>query len=476
MLGTIGISYFLSRSLTSILNLKLKKQGLILNAIFAFLVLNPNLYSSDMSRLYRTSLNTIGIFAFTALATVIFLKLTDIRQRQHKSIKKRARFNFIIQIYWKYAAIGLIYFICYTTRVESYWILYPILGFVLFTIIIGLIKRDKNSILYKKSRDRKIVIGILLSGASFLAPLFILTNINSLVYGSPLIENYSKSHFSEAENLWAGVRNGRSKNISVYISKGQREAVYNISPTAKLLKPYLEIPRSTGWKSFYCQVGGDCDEFGAAWFPFALRDAAIANGSIKNEKEFQEFFKKIEIQIKSGCKNKYLICSNPGTATSVPYIGDMEKMALIRNAMAVLKYDFFGVPSFSFLGSQSSDPFGQVIFWKENTGLTNRSLTKVNRNLLSIDANLISLISKTVFIFSVGMILRGYKRRKHTPLIFLNIPLLISAGLFAFGIGALSLSWGFPISLSFYALPAVPVAQTIILLNFVIAIKLNSKN
>jgi hypothetical protein len=157
---------------------------------------------------------------------------------------------------------------------------------------------------------------------SFLVPIGIVSEINKSAYGVSTIENYYSGNFARAINLWAGVENGKSDLSFVSVSKGQREAVYAVSPSAFSLKTILDGLPNTGWKTFNCSATKICDESGS-WFPFELRSAAVSIHALQNEAQFQNFFGNLADEILEACASRRIICGSPGLAPAVKSLGSI---------------------------------------------------------------------------------------------------------------------------------------------------------
>jgi hypothetical protein len=313
------------------------------------------------------------------------------------------------------------------------------------------------------------MVGIIVSLLSFFIPYFTVVAINSKVYGAALFENYAHGEFANTNNLWASVENGKAKNISVYISQGQREAVYKVSKTASLLKPYLETPPSVGWKTFYCKTGGDCNEFGAAWFPFALRDAAILAENISSEKQFQNFFRKINKEINAACSSQKIVCGHKGTGTGVPYVGDFKFAPLINQIVGSFIFLYSNQQNFIYNQKLELSDHKMNEVWIRNTGLNPMAQPRIALSTLRFYATLYSWSLILISIFALIRFVTRIKAIRTHYLFKINLPVALSLLLFLLGISILSNSWGFQAPLGFYLLPGFPIFLTFLVLNILLA-------
>jgi hypothetical protein len=272
--------------------------------IFIVLAFNPVMFSGNFSRVYRTSLYSVFTMMFFTLLILMFLLVLE----EFKKIKENKKIS--VQVKWLAFLLGLVYFILQTVRAETFWILYALatagIPFVIFGIFVSIRERKGLNLL-------KLVLIICVC---FSVPVafgnLVIETTNWKNYGVLESENFYSGSFSEAYKKWSGVREGMDTRSFVGISKGQRAAVYKISLSAQKLSPYLEVPDGTGWKIHSCEVIGLCDDYGGAWLPWAIRDAAIASGQVTDERTFQDFFQRISNDIHIACLTKKISCTDPG--------------------------------------------------------------------------------------------------------------------------------------------------------------------
>ena len=271
---------------------------------YVALVFNPFLFSTEMSRVYRTSAHAIFVFLYSALLFSILNEILEFKDNKKALIVFRN--NMIIKI----SGLGLTYTGLILLRSESFWILIASLPPLIFLYVNKYlaINVKKNRNFFRNSAFLFLIIGM----AAYFVPIFLIGQINNTKYGSSLIENYYSGNFANAIKDWQRVENAADSRPYVIISKGQRDAVYKVSKNAALLAPSLELEPGQGWQVHACNAPMKlCDNSGG-WFTWQVRDAAISTGLVNNEVSFQNFFLEISKDIKTACENQTLSCGPVG--------------------------------------------------------------------------------------------------------------------------------------------------------------------
>lgn len=302
-----------------------KKHGrLAVFLIYAYLVFNPFLFGSEMSRAYRTSTHSILVLLYCAiflslLNSVIGLDLSTKYKGYRKTLAREVVY------------LGLVYTSLVLLRSESYWILVSSL-----LVLIAVVFRKIYSYWQNKSAVYSLLSGsfalLFLGFSTYFLPISIIGSLNNVKYGSSLIENYSSGNFAKAMKDWQRVIAGNENRSFVVVSKEQREAVYKVSKNAAMMKSSLELASGEGWQSQSCNAPIRlCDNSGP-WFTWQVRDAAIATGIVKNEIDFQNFFKQISNDINSACQNKTLRCGQIGMGVGVRPLENLPKLQIMQFA------------------------------------------------------------------------------------------------------------------------------------------------
>jgi hypothetical protein len=160
---------------------------------------------------------------------------------------------------------------------------------------------------------------------------------NHRMYGVELPDDNVSGEFSRAYQLWAGVRAGPDKPM-VAITASQRAAVYEVSPLAAQLRPFLENPRNS-WliiSGRSCAGHGICDDY-AGWLEaFAIRAAAAQAGHFETGAHAQRYFTGLGDQIEEACRGGRLHCADrTGPLAEALRV---DRVTVIRTALAGLMY------------------------------------------------------------------------------------------------------------------------------------------
>jgi len=286
---------------------------LVVRSAFLLFAFNPAVFGADFSRVHRINLSTILVFLFISLNLGFLIQLKA--YAADRTARKTRRGLLVTSV-----ALGLVYSFLILTRVESYWVL------VVPVVCLGLSVRPA----VLKLTGACLVLFV----ATYFVPIAIVSSINKSHYGVREVESFFTGNFARAITLWASVDEGRSEKTFVSVSKEQRAAVYLISSTAKRLSPVLDGAPNTGWKILNCTMTKVCDEAGN-WFPWEMRDAAVAAG-VNSEVEFQSFFQKIADDISSACHSHLLTCGSPGLAPASQPLNRLPKMQILDIASRVL--------------------------------------------------------------------------------------------------------------------------------------------
>ncbi|MFD2090338.1 hypothetical protein [Blastococcus deserti] len=152
---------------------------------------------------------------------------------------------------------------------------------------------------------RRVVPSALILAVGMLGPVGIVLAANKSVYGIATTSELASGAFMDAYAQWQRVEAGEPK-FRVPINEEQREAVYEVSPTAGLLAPELEN-RQNPWRFSGCYTVPNCDYQGG-WVTWAIRDAAAAAGAFGSAAESKAFFEKLGREIADACDSGELNC------------------------------------------------------------------------------------------------------------------------------------------------------------------------
>ena len=448
--------YFATSLIKFVKSLHLKNFIFIFSIVY--LIFNPNFFGHDFSRVYRTSLNCIFVILIssTFLRIIYLLDEDSFLQANSKSNKHSLTRQ---GIYFGLAASGL-----FLTRSDSFWLTSAlIVTFAAYVFVKTFkLKGNKNSQLFVSRSAFLLLIGFL----SYILPISLIGQINNTYYGTSLTENYFSGNFAKAVKLWEGVVDGADNRPGVWISKGQREAVYSISVTANLLRPFLETPPNTGWKMASCQSAAKiCDESGN-WFMWDLRDAAVSAGNIKSEASFQEFFRAISEDISNACRDGKLQCQRPGLSAGAPPLSRLSMKQILDGAVQTFASIINQLPGANIEHTLESDDPSIVAEWHSVVNFREVVIPNSNFYWMGMGQTLILINQIYVFLglilLLITIIFALYKIATNLDLwFFLVYGNLLAFVLFCIGIGIFGASQGFTPGYGLYSLPG---AQTYALL------------
>jgi len=103
----------------------------------------------------------------------------------------------------------------------------------------------------------------------------------------------------------------------VPVPRDVRDRAYRVSAAFRELRPTLEGP---SWaRAVSCNIDRVCDDIGAGYFRWLLRDAAAAAGHMASPAEADAFFRRIADDLEAACRSGALRCRWTPTAFLHPY-------------------------------------------------------------------------------------------------------------------------------------------------------------
>ena len=318
------------RNLRKYFEKELKSWPALNRVFFLLFAFNPAVLANDFSRIYRISLDSLASLLFF----VLILRLANVLKNIYLTADKTVWKSIKLSQYSKISSlIGFTYAVMILTRSEGYWVLITSIPFVFAIWLSSIISNNRSwKSISKYSSGIVLIKMISVAVIAFLVPIGIVSEVNKSVYGVSEIENFYTGNYARAINIWEGVENGKSTFSFIPVSKGQRDAVYKVSPAALSLKATLDGPPNTGWKTFNCSTTKICDESGA-WFPWELRTAAIDNNHISNEIQFQQFFGVLANELENACKTHQIKCGAAGAAPGARSFLDYPPHQLLDTSM-----------------------------------------------------------------------------------------------------------------------------------------------
>jgi hypothetical protein len=427
--------------------------------LFLFFAFNPALFANDFSRIYRTSFSTLTSFLFFVLILKLVHFLKSLYFEGDQKSWKLARFRGYSPLA---ISLGATYALMVLTRTEAYWVLICTIPLVSGIWITATRNNGYSWKSFDRYRSGKVLAKIIVVGVlSFLIPIGLVSEINRSTYGVSEIENFYTGNFARAINLWAGVENGKSNFSFISVSKGQREAVYSISPSALSLKPILDGPPNTGWKRFNCSSTKICDESGA-WFPWELRSAAVGSRAIVNEVQFQEFFGGLADEILAACNSKKLICGRKGLGPGAKSLDSYPIQQLLDTSIKALASLFTVDQAINVSHPDNGQDPTQLEVWRSTVNSRYLIVPDEFSNWQGMASSITFLrtiyqgILPILFLIAVFSIFVPRKREGRI-LNWYALTILGSMVVFSGGLAIFEASLGFKAKYSLYALPMQPL-------------------
>jgi hypothetical protein len=279
------------------MNFRFKEQFFLMS--FVFLIFQPILFASESNRIYRSSMALVVLTLLYSVTLVSLLdKLLNIQNFSNNLLKKMRA------VYLDFFGLSLIYAVMSLFRYESFWIVICSAPPIILALVLRWHKLNHG----EKKRLLSFLIPIpLVLLVTYSTPVLIIQELNRSEYGVPLTENMFQGEFTEAIKLWSSVDVGRDPRPYIVVSTQQRNAVYEVSHNARLMKPFLESP-ANNWNVPACSILKLCDNSGS-WFTWQVRDAAVATGLVYSERTFQSFFKEIARDIQNACDTSIFDCT-----------------------------------------------------------------------------------------------------------------------------------------------------------------------
>lgn len=437
------------------------------------LIFNPFLFSTEMSRVYRTSAHAIFVFIY---ATLLFSILNEIAEYKTST---KALEVFRRRMTLKIVAIALTYTGLILLRSESFWILIASLPPLLILYLnkyFAIRRQTKN-----KGFQNSAILFAFIAVGTYFVPVSLIGQINQTKYGSSLIENYYSGNFANAIKDWQRVENGKDARPYVIVSKGQREAVYRVSKNASLLAPSLELEPGEGWQVHACNAPIRlCDNPGG-WFTWQVRDAAISTGLVNSEASFQSFFLQISQDIRRACDYQTLKCGPLGLGvgvkplTALP-IDQVMKFAYENFASSIPKNSrptgLIATPDQYGASGEIVNTYHEVVKYRA-APMNSRGIPTESSQLKNLERFYFPVQTAAFYVSIVGYLF-AWKHRKR-QLIYGSLGFgLLSILLCAIGVAVAQVSYGWRVE-GPYLLPIQPILQFLCCVGLLTLITLDKK-
>jgi hypothetical protein len=220
--------------------------------------------------------------------------------------------------------VGLTTGLFYITKPSWHFLLPIYAGILFWSEWKGIFRNPRQVIL----RSKKYLLATGVAFVSFLLlPGFVMIE-NHRNYGVFATDSFSSGNFPEAMKA---IYSAKERVNRPYIDSTAeaRNDLYQVSPTMRKLKDFLELPIDNGWRSQPCHSDlGVCDESGA-WFPWEFRDAIEKSGLGNTAEEFEVTAGKIASEIRSGCRTRTIDCEREGIAPGLDSLDTLSPKVLL---------------------------------------------------------------------------------------------------------------------------------------------------
>jgi hypothetical protein len=302
--------------------------------VLAALTLAPFLYARDDQRIYRDSY-------IQAVATVAiglsFLLASRLFARRGRPIG-----NGVLLV-----MIGLCVGVEAIVKPSWYWLVPAIVAPLAYPLWRRFMEAPRRLLLLGWALAGALVVAV---GAFSVVESTV--KMNKAVYGVGVVDDLSQGQFPRAWKMWVSVEAGPRPQWYDPINGKMRLAVYRVSPAARLIEPYFQVP-TDGWRTGSCERYRiiPCDGSGY-WTIWDLRSSAVSAGQAQSATQFQAYFKQVADQISQACSSGELRCdSSPVLGTGVLPLDDLPTSGLTRQGlhglweMVLSRYSYSSPPA-----------------------------------------------------------------------------------------------------------------------------------
>lgn len=407
LLFSIHLFYVLACWLFVVAVRPLVNHRLSLLFCFLLLLLNPGSYNYPaIGRIFQLSI-------YAPLALVVMSCLLGLAIRAFGPIRPALRWSL---------ALGVAVSIFWITRGESIFLM-PSLALV----FVYLFRVAKGATPLRRW-GRPLVL-CLLPVLLLLGTVQTVRHINLVHYGVPAVIEIVTPEF---ESAYGGLLRIITKDDRQFIpvTRAARFQAYEISPTFRQIKDNLDGPVGMRWQS----LAGE-NEIPAAFFIWALRDAAAASGFHDSGTKALDFYRQMGQEIADACDGGKIQCRNFSSSLVPPWRPEFNALVL-PTVYSVLKktvtYDGFNGMADHF---RNAVPKELMKLFAEVTGeklLSSKPggedvypyyFTHLNREKMRILGQLghfFQIVTPTLALVAVLLLLvnlaRAWKRR-HLPLL-----------------------------------------------------------
>jgi len=268
------------------------RRGALALVAYIVLALDPANFATYASRATRD-----GWYSSLSMLLVATVFLASYAALTH------VRLPFMVGVSVLAGGSGAAFWLC---REEPLWIgpsiLVIVAGLPLLTLARWWFARPRiqleRSRAFRTGGRLALVLGII--GVIVIAAIVQVARENERHYGVATTNDLAYGAFARTYADWRRVDGGLSTPADP-ITRSQREAVYTVSPAARLLQPYLDPSGPCP----HIRPTAPCDE--PIWR--GIRDAAAYTGAFHTESDVQGFFGELDAQIQAGCVSGQLRCT-----------------------------------------------------------------------------------------------------------------------------------------------------------------------
>lgn len=140
---------------------------------------------------------------------------------------------------------------------------------------------------------------------------------NEAHYGTTVVSDLAEGEIARAYAEWQRVEAGEAV-LHVPVNLAQREAVYEVSPAAAEMAPYLDGADATDWRPGCDPLASPPCDYDGAFFVWGMRNAADRAGKYDSGAETQRYFGAVADDIAAACDDGRLRCTAPGSGGLPP--------------------------------------------------------------------------------------------------------------------------------------------------------------
>jgi hypothetical protein len=219
------------------------------------------------------------------------------------------------------AAAGLPFGVLWLTRPEKPLLLVPVGAFVAWDGLAGL--RLGETWRPALARVAALLLAPLAVGAAIVGAVAL---ANHHHYGVFAATDVAGPGYLAANRALLSIEQ-RAPQRFVPVPRDVRERAYAVSPAFRELREKLEGP---SWaRGVSCRIDRVCDDIGAGYFRWLLREAAAAAGHFGSAADSERYFGRVAVELEAACRSGALRCTrsptsflHPVPATWAPHLGE----------------------------------------------------------------------------------------------------------------------------------------------------------